>query len=166
MPTEPVNPYAPPKSEVDDVVRLGTAAPPLWNPGAAASWSLLFSPIFGATLHMKNWQALGEPEKAAGARLWIWASLAVFVLLAIASVLVENEKGMDAASRAAALGLLLAWYAANARHQTAYVTARFGKGYPRRGWAKPLLLAVLALVGFVVAMGLVGFVVGMVFGGA
>ena len=51
------NPYAPPKAEVADVGRT-EVAPALWNPNAAASWSLLFSPAFGAFLHMKNWQAL------------------------------------------------------------------------------------------------------------
>jgi hypothetical protein len=44
------------------------AAPALWNPNAAANWSLLFSPMFGAWLHMKNWAALGEPERAAARR--------------------------------------------------------------------------------------------------
>ena len=164
MSTEPANPYAPPKAEVDDVVRGGATAPPLWNPGAAAGWSLLFSPIFGAALHMKNWKALGEPQKAAQAKLWIWATLAVFVVLGIVSALVDNEKAMDVVSRAVAIGLLVSWYASAARHQTAYVAARFGKAYPHRGWTQPLLLALLALVGFIVAMVLVGVVIGVVFG--
>ena len=47
------NPYAPPTARVDDVA-TGDAAPALWNPNAAANWSLLFSPAFGAWLHMKN----------------------------------------------------------------------------------------------------------------
>ena len=53
--------YAPPTAHVDDVhaARQSAVAPPLWNPGAAMAWSLLFSPIFGAFVHMKNWQALG-----------------------------------------------------------------------------------------------------------
>ena len=57
------NPFAPPQAEVADVP-TGEAAPALWNPNAASSWSLLFSPIFGAYLHMQNWQALGQPDKA------------------------------------------------------------------------------------------------------
>ena len=59
-----LNPYSPPGAIIDDVMN----APPLWNPNAAANWSLLFSPAFGAFVHMKNWQALGEPEKAANAK--------------------------------------------------------------------------------------------------
>ena len=60
------NPYAPPTAAVADI-GTATAAPrpPLWNPGAAASWSLLLSPVFGAILHMKNWQAMGEQTAGA-----------------------------------------------------------------------------------------------------
>lgn len=36
------------------------AAIALWNPNAAANWSLLFTPLFGAYLHMLNWRSLGE----------------------------------------------------------------------------------------------------------
>ena len=74
------NPYAPPQADVEPVAVETPAAPSLWNPNAAASWSLIFTPIFGAILHMKNWEALGEPQKAAGARSWAshswrpWAS--------------------------------------------------------------------------------------------
>jgi hypothetical protein len=159
------NPYAPPKADVADVVQ-GQASPALWNPNAAASWSLLFSPVFGAALHMKNWQALGEPEKAAASRVWVIAGIAVFVVLALLGAFLPDEKALDAISRAVAIGLLLSWYLAGARHQTAYVKARFGNAYPRKGWLKPLSLAVLAIVGFVLAMGLVGFGLGMLFGQA
>jgi hypothetical protein len=47
------NLYAPPKAQVADIVQA-EAAPALWNPGAAASWSLLLSPAFGAILHPHN----------------------------------------------------------------------------------------------------------------
>jgi hypothetical protein len=61
------NPYAPPKAAVEDVVTF-EPSPALWNPNAAASWSLLFTPIFGSLLHMKNWQAMGNREKAASSK--------------------------------------------------------------------------------------------------
>ena len=61
------NPYAAPKARVEDDRRAAAAAP-IWNPSAAASWSLPFSPIFGAYLHMLNWRALGDEQKAATAR--------------------------------------------------------------------------------------------------
>ena len=128
------NPFAPPKSEVADVIG-GKVAPALWNPNAAANWSLLFSPIFGAFLHMKNWEELGEPDKAKASRQWVIAGIVVFVVLALA------------------------------RHQTAYVKARFGKVYPRKGWSKPLALAVLGVLAFILALAALGFLLGLALGG-
>ncbi len=78
------NPDAPPKADVADIVD-GQAAPALWNANAAASWSLLFSPAFGAFVHMKNWQALGEPAKASTAKTWGIATLLVLVVVSVAS---------------------------------------------------------------------------------
>jgi uncharacterized membrane protein YfcA len=160
-----VNPYAPPRSDVADVAHA-EAIPALWNPNAAANWSLLFSPVFGAVLHMKNWQALGEPAKASAAKTWAVAVLAAFVALALLSAFLPEGKAMDGLSRAVAIGLLFAWYFSSARHQTAYVKERFGKSYPRRGWLKPLLLAVLGVLGFLLAMGVIGVMLGALFGGA
>src|SRR6476619_2518005 len=100
------NPYAPPKAEVADVVQ-GKVAPALWNANAAAAWSLLFSPAFGAFVHMKNWQALGDPGKAAAARMWgIWTLVALGVV-SLASALLPDSKGLDALSRVVMLALLL-----------------------------------------------------------
>jgi hypothetical protein len=140
------NPYAPPKAEVADVA-VGGVAPALWNPNAAASWSLVFSPAFGAFLHMKNWQALGEPAKAAAAKVWIAITLCVLVGFSVLAVFLPN-KGIDGLSRSIAFVLLLSWYYASGKPQVAFIKARFGKSYPRRGWLKPLSLAIVALVAF------------------
>jgi hypothetical protein len=78
------NLYAPPKARLADVVQHEDA-PALWNPGAAASWSVLLSPAFGAFLHMKNWEALGEPDKAAGAKKWVVIYLVTILGLAAVS---------------------------------------------------------------------------------
>jgi len=80
------NPYAPPATNVEDVTPL-QASPPLWNPRVAVNFSLLFSPVFGAIVQMKNWQALGEAERALKSRNWAIGSL---VLLTLAG-LVMNE---------------------------------------------------------------------------
>ena len=68
------NRYAPPKAEVEGTALESGAAPTLWNPNAAANWSLLFSPIFGTWLHMLNWRALGEAERAESAKTWLMVS--------------------------------------------------------------------------------------------
>jgi hypothetical protein len=154
------NPYAPPKAEVADIVE-NRVAPNLWNPNAAASWSLLFSPAFGAFLHMKNWQALGEPAKAASSKAWVVVTLSVLVGFSVLAAFLPDNKGIDGLSRSVAFVLLLSWYYASGKPQAAFIKARFGKSYPRRGWLKPLLLALLALVGFVAVVVAVAMVAPM-----
>lgn len=143
--------FAPPQAHVADInVNVTEIAPPLWNPNAAASWSLLFSPLFGALLHMKNWQAMGETEKAESARKWAYGSLAFIMVMLLMGVIMPSSPAVDLVSRVGGFSLLIAWYYAGGKRQQAAVLARYGKNYPRKGWAKPLGLAVLALVGFVV----------------
>ena len=152
--------YAPPTAHVDDVqaTAQSAVAPPLWNPGAAMAWSLLFCPIFGALVHMKNWQALGETEKAASSKTWGIASVAFILAVVLLGIVIPESKGMDLLSRITGLGLLVAWYSASGKHQVSYVKARFGKSYPRRGWLKPIGFALLAVLGLFVAVFVVVFV--------
>jgi len=153
------NPYAPPRAEVADVPASLEAAPALWNPNAAASWSLLFSPIFGAVLHMKNWQSLGEVERAVSSRNWAIGSLVFFIVMTALAVFAPDERTVDRLTRLLGLALLLTWYFASARSQQHYVQERFGKDYPRKGWVKPLLLALLATIGFIAVAGVVGVLI-------
>lgn len=145
------NPYAAPAARVADA---GTeVAPALWNPNAAAAWSLLFSPAFGSCLHMLNWRELGEEEKAATAKGWFIASLA---LLAFYLVLAVMAPRFDPTF--IGLGYLLAWYFGAARGQASYVKEKYRADYPRRAWGKPLLIALAAIVGYF----LVALIIGMI----
>ncbi|MEK8047508.1 hypothetical protein [Ideonella margarita] len=167
--TQDNNLYAPPRSEVADVSHLSTppgTAPKLWNPNAAASWSLLFTPVFGAWLQMRNWQALGEPEKAATSKRWMVGTAAFLALAVLLSVLGRNELVADVLGRISGLALLITWYYAHGKSQNAYVVSRFGKTYPRQKWGRPLLLGLLAYMGFLVLSAAVGFAAGMLFGAA
>jgi hypothetical protein len=158
------NPYAPPKAAVGEVPSQAVA-PALWNPNAAANWSLVFTPIFGAFLHMKNWQALGETGKARASRYWAILGAAVFSGLTLLAVLQAQSKGMGSLIRSAGFLLLLAWYFGSARAQARYVKERFGSQYPRRGWGKPLLVALGVFAVFMVAMIAVGVVIGVLSAG-
>jgi hypothetical protein len=131
-----MNRFSPPTAIVEDVntAQSQDAAPPLWNPNAAANWSLLFSPAFGAWLHMKNWQALGDTKRAASARVWMWVSIACIVLFTIADI---SNSGAGSGGGPIFLILLLAWYFASGRGQAKFVKERFGKDYPRKGWGRP-----------------------------
>lgn len=151
------NLYAPPKSKLADIGH-DEVSPAIWNPNSAANWSLLFSPAFGAYLHMKNWEALGEPIKASVAKVWVLVTLLALAGTALAAAFLPNPRSLDGVSRTLGLILLLSWYFSSGRSQVQYVKSRYGKDYPRRSWGKPLLLGCLALIGFIVFIFLVALV--------
>ena len=144
------NPYAAPDSPVQEAV-APASAPELWNPNAAALWSLLFSPVFGAYLQMRNWQSLGEPAKAQTSWYWMLASIAVIVGVVVASMVLPEAHWFQKASNRSGFILLLAWYFAHGKLQLAYVKERYGKAYPRKGWGIPLAVAIAAIIALVVA---------------
>jgi hypothetical protein len=150
------NLYAPPKSKLADIGNDGMS-PAIWNPNSAANWSLLFSPAFGAYLHMKNWEALGEPVKASAAKVWVLVTLLALAGITLAAAFLPNSRSLDGVSRTVGLVLLLSWYFSSGRSQAEYVRSRYGKDYPRRSWGKPLLLGCLALVGFYIFVVVVAF---------
>jgi len=141
-----MNRFAPPTATVEDIdtAQPQDAAPPLWNPNAAANWSLLFSPAFGAWLHMKNWQALGDTKRAASARVWVWVSIACIVLFTFADI---SKSGAGSGGSSMFLILLLAWYFGSGRGQAKFVKERFGNDYPRKGWGKPFAGVFIAFFG-------------------
>jgi hypothetical protein len=151
------NPYAPPKAEVADVADIATSAPALWNPNAAANWSLLFSPAFGAFLHMKNWEALGQPGKAKVAKVWFVLSLVMLGGVVLVPVIAPQL--LDGGARGIEVMWLFAWYFTGGRPQVSYVRTHFGKIYPRRGWWIPLISAVVAIIAFGLATGILATVV-------
>ena len=144
--------YAPPKSDVEGQT-AEDLSPPLWNPNAAAVWSLLFTPIFGIWLHMFNWRALGETERAESAKTWLMLTALLIVGTLIGGVLMPFS-GLLSVSRFGSFGLLLAWYFASARPQARWVAERYGNRYRRRGWGQPLLGAVILIIGGSVGFGL------------
>ena len=52
----------------------------LWNPRAAADWSILFTPVFGAWLQARNWKNLNEPDKAAKSMNWVNVGIVILIL--------------------------------------------------------------------------------------
>lgn len=149
------NPYAAPDSPMQEAV-AAESAPPLWNPNAAASWSLLFSPVFGAYLQMRNWQALGDAQKAKQSWYWCVSSLVLILGLVIAGILLPESSPFQKIGNRSGFILLLAWYFSLGKQQAALVKERFGNDYPRRGWGAPLGIAFAALVAFFVAMIVLG----------
>lgn len=138
-----------------------TTAPRLWNPNAAASWSLIFSPVFGALLQRSNWLAMGHPDKAARSLQWVWAYLVFLVVTVGVSAVLPSEKAADLLTRVAGLVFLVVWYYANGKEQVGLVLARYGRTYPRKSWLKPIGLALLVAIAFVMLATLLAMAEGL-----
>ena len=134
------NVFAPPKANLER--EPGENAPALWNPNAAANWCLLLSGAFGAYLHMRNWQALGDSARARASRNWMIAMIAVVCI----GPGLATFAGVPGVGSLVAFGLLVAWYFVSARAQMRYVRENFGDSYPRRGWALPLFLGFVIVI--------------------
>jgi len=132
-------------------------APELWNPGAAAAWSLLFTPAFGSILHGLNWQKLGNHTKATLNFVWA-AATGVFLAVNIALILLPESKTTEGGMRLVGFALLIGWYFGAGKGQVELVRGRYGNSYPRRGWTGPLLIAFAALIGYVGGAIAFGFV--------
>ena len=137
--------------------------PILWNPLAAAMWSLLFSPVFGAFLHASNWRALGQPKRATANLLWAWGLIiffAIYFLLSwdadfnifglAAAIGIDGEK-MGRLSRVLSFPIILAWLLSLGRKQIEFIKKSYGKNYIKRGWLKPLALATVLFIAYLMA---------------
>jgi len=154
------NRYAPPKAQLDGARADTVEAPALWNPNAAANWSLLFSPVFGAWLQMKNWTALGETQRAASSKAWLIASAVILLGLILVGGLMPRS-GLKSLTNPVAFLMLVIWYFANARSQAKWVAERFGADYPRRGWAQPLLWGIGSYIAIIAVAMVLGFAAAM-----
>jgi len=114
------------------------STPVLWNPMAAAYWSLLFSPAFGAFLHAQNADYLGRTKEAKTNRVWFYLSLA-YLGLALASGFIFPTIP-DSVFRFPALIFYCCWFYVGEK-QVKYVKATWQKNYQRKSWAVPLSVA-------------------------
>ena len=122
-------------------------SPALWNPSAAAGWSLVFTPAFGAYLHARNAAVLGRVEEAKANRIWFQVSLGYQVFVC-ASIFIPSIP--EPVFRGAVVGLLLGWYVSVGRKQVVYVKGTYSADYHRRSWTKPLVIACSALILFLI----------------
>ena len=144
MPT--MNPYEPPKTQSSDVASP-VNGPAIWNPNAAANWSLLFTPAFGAYLHARNSERLGRHDEARANQRWFYGSLSLIGASTLSAFVPTMS---DVPFRLAGLVILLTWYFTVAKKQIAFVKQTFGTGYQKRSLLQPLLIGFACLVGIFV----------------
>jgi hypothetical protein len=121
--------------------------PALWNPNAAACWSLFLTPIFGAYLHALNWRVLGHPERAKANMIWVWATVA-FLAIAIGTIFIPDSTAVNGVMRGAGIGLLVGWYVTLGKTQAEYVNQNLPHGYVKKSWVAPLGISVLAIAAY------------------
>jgi len=131
---------------VDDSARepVETVPPRLWNPNAAALWSLLLTPAFGAYLHAPNWRTLGDSEHAKANKLCVWLTF-VFMAVIVGTLFIPESKVIDKGMRVVGIGLMTGWYFGLGRAQAQHIKEVLGNHYVRKGWGLPLLIAVGAI---------------------
>lgn len=142
-PPEPFVAQAPKESKV-----IAPPPPPkLWNPNAAANWSVLFGPVFGTAIHYLNWSVLKDEAKTASALKWLYAAVVVSSLTVLNVI-----SGTDSeAALPLNLGFLGAWYFLSAKTQITHVKERLDSRYDRRSWLKPLGIALGCLIALISA---------------
>lgn len=126
-------PHQAPQNHLDDG---NYEIPPLYNPNAAALWSILFIP-FGAWIHAKNWEAVGEDELAKQNH-WCIIMMLVFVF---GTYFVEMTTGIKIPS-SIALGLLFGWYFWLGKKQIALFKEELGTDYEKKSLVMPVLVGV------------------------
>lgn len=111
----------------------GEKQPELWNPSAVANWCLIFGPMFGAFLNAKNWRELGYADKAKISTLWA-------VLFPVCLIFSMQAK---VGGSVIILIYLAAWYFVSAKPQILYVKYKINGDYEKKGWFKPISIALL-----------------------
>jgi hypothetical protein len=106
---------------------------PLWNPVAAAAWSLIFGPILGAVLVGMNWESLGDQTRAN--RNFQWASSCALFL----AILSWRPGTVDLVWVIQLAGPIV-WAVVEARQQILLLGPQRAE-YSKRGWLIPLVTA-------------------------
>ncbi len=140
--------YAPPRSAVEGLTEEAgsTKAPALWIPSTTANICLVFPIALGAWLQRQNWEAMGRPADARKAHLWMIVDL---VFLAAWLVVPRLNPAFAGVMSLLSLVMLISWYYSSAKPQYVYVKKTYGKVYPRRSWAVPLLVGIAVDVAIV-----------------
>ena len=115
--------------------------PALWNPNAAAAWSLLFTPVFGAALHMRNARTMGD-ERLRKLNKWFLIGFVLLVpIIEAGAILYAVLFKLDMIFfifPTPLFTMFLIWYIAAGRRQAALVAEQYGSNYPRRPWLKAI----------------------------
>jgi hypothetical protein len=147
---------------MDNASPRAPAGVALWNPNAAALWSVIFTPVFGAYLHALNWRALGDREREEASMVWVFAGGALLIVMLLIEVVMPKSYNQgDSVSHTIEFAFLLAWYFASARAQARLVKAKYGGSFTRKSWRQPLLMGLAGFGIYVVLVIAIGIELGI-----
>lgn len=155
-PNPTFNPYQTPQSMLEPTsYPQHQQVEAIYNPNASALWSILFTP-FGAYLHAKNWEILGNEDLARQNMVFFWVILSAIIGLTILEMLF----GISVPNVAISIVPLIIWYTQLGKKQIAYVKEHFGNDYERQSLVKPVLIGI---VGGMVALFILFTILTMLF---
>ena len=103
--------------------------PALYNPTAACVLALLFTPIFGALLQARNWDALGEHGRARASRMWVRTTLWLLFVFVIMQAVFQNEPFMQFGGLYFLVVTWASWMVTTGWKQIGYAGGLFGRGH-------------------------------------
>lgn len=90
---------------------------------------------------------------------WAYFSLFILAAYALMGFFMRGSATARGVAQDLALANLLIWYFSAGRAQAKYVEKKFGVGYWHRPWAKTLLAATAALVGYLMFLSVANMLV-------
>jgi hypothetical protein len=123
--------------------------PKLWNPNAAACWSIIFTPIFGAWVHARNWKTLKKTQEEKWSMMFVYGLICLNTFIVVYTLFISEPK---TGSGSLSIGLLLTWYFSLGKQQVNYLKDNISN-YEKKSWLKPLLLGVSGyIISFIVVI--------------
>ena len=108
----------------------------IWNPNVAACLSIIFTPIFGAWIHAKNWEVLKKEQERRWSMLFVYCLIIVTIFVVYYQLFIGDVK-----SSPLSIGTLLTWYFILGKSQLSHIKDN-NINYEKKSWIKPLLCGV------------------------
>lgn len=119
----------------------------LYNPITAVNLSFLLTPIFGSYFQMKNWSKLGQEGKVTQGKVWLIASIIIYV--AFLTLDAKTTFWLHVL-------FFVVWYFFFGKDQVSYFKEQFKSGYDKQQLAGTALLCAIGLFAFSGFIGMIG----------
>ncbi len=126
-------------------------SPEIWNPTAAANWSVFFFP-FGAFIHYRNAKALGRDDEARKNIVWFLALIVTITVWQYLNIVLIFDPVIGLSF---GVLMLVLWYFTTAKQQIHFVADNYGSDYKKKGWFLPIFVSLFLLIIWMLGSGLI-----------